>query len=71
MQRHNGHTPAATCLALVATAICFAALPDPRIAAQSEGPEVLVPNLSVRSVVDGLTTPIALAFLADDDFLVL
>jgi glucose/arabinose dehydrogenase len=71
MQRHNEHTRATAFLALMAAAIWFAALPDHRIAAQSEGPEVLVPNLSVRSVVDGLTTPIALAFLADDDFLVL
>jgi glucose/arabinose dehydrogenase len=71
MQRHNAHIRATTFLAFMGAAICLAALPDRRVAAQSEGPEVLVPNLSVRSVVDGLTTPIALAFLADDDFLVL
>ena len=71
MQRHNEHTRATAMLALVAATICFAALSDRRIEAQSEGPEVLAPNLAVRSVVDGLTTPIALAFLADDDFLVL
>src|SRR5688572_27226050 len=37
----------------------------------SNHPRVLVPNLSVRTVISGLTTPIALAFIADDDMLVL
>jgi glucose/arabinose dehydrogenase len=37
----------------------------------SNHPRVLVPNLDVRTVIAGLTTPLALAFIADDDMLVL
>ena len=37
----------------------------------SNHPRVLVPNLDVRTVVAGLTTPIAVAFIGDDDMLVL
>ncbi|QDV36045.1 PQQ-dependent sugar dehydrogenase [Tautonia plasticadhaerens] len=39
--------------------------------AQDEGPSMLVPDLRVEPVVGGLTTPIGLAFLGEDDFLVL
>jgi glucose/arabinose dehydrogenase len=42
-----------------------------QLAGQAAGPEVLVPNLGVRTVVDGLTTPTSVAFLAADDFLAL
>src|SRR5438128_1839268 len=34
-------------------------------------PTVLDPNLGVRTVVTGLTTPTTMAFLGDNDFLVL
>ena len=37
----------------------------------SNHPRVLAANLDVRTVIAGLTTPIALAFIADDDMLVL
>src|SRR6266540_1872329 len=40
-------------------------------AAQEEGPEMLDPNLDVRTVVAGLTTPTSLAFLNSNEFLVL
>ena len=39
--------------------------------AQSTGPEILVPNLNVRTVVSGLTQPTSMAFLGDDDFFIL
>jgi glucose/arabinose dehydrogenase len=41
------------------------------VAAQSGGPQMLHPNLAVRPVVTGLTTPTTLAFLGANDFLVL
>ncbi len=41
-----------------------------RVAAQT-GPEVVDPNLRVRTVVSGLVTPTSIAFLAPNDFLVL
>ena len=36
-----------------------------------DGPTVLDPRLEVRTAVDGLTTPISIAFLGDDDMFVL
>jgi aldose sugar dehydrogenase len=39
--------------------------------AQSSGPQMLVPNLAVRTVVSGLDNPISLAFLGTNDMLVL
>ena len=39
--------------------------------AQVQGPKILDPRLSVRTLVDGLVTPTSLAFLAADDILVL
>jgi glucose/arabinose dehydrogenase len=40
-------------------------------AAAQAGPTVVDPHLAVRTAVDGLTTPISLAFLGADDMLVL
>lgn len=40
-------------------------------AAQAAGPEMLDPNLGVRSVVTGLVTPTSLAFLGPNEFFVL
>ena len=37
----------------------------------SNHPDVLVPNLDVRTVISGLLTPIAVAFIGDNDMLVL
>jgi glucose/arabinose dehydrogenase len=42
-----------------------------RVAAQSSGPTMLDPHLNVRPIVAGLTTPSSLAFLGDNDMLVL
>lgn len=42
-----------------------------RVEAQSSGPEMLVPNLAVRTSVSDLITPISMAFLGAHDFLVL
>ena len=42
-----------------------------RAAAQTGGPTMLHPNLAVRAVVSGLTTPTSMAFIGEDDFLVL
>ena len=39
--------------------------------AQPRGPEMLHPRLDVRTVVEGLVTPTSLAFLGENDFLVL
>jgi glucose/arabinose dehydrogenase len=39
--------------------------------AQVQGPTILDPRLSVRTLVDGLVTPTSLAFLGADDLLVL
>ena len=39
--------------------------------AQDAGPEMLHPNLDVRAVVSGLVTPTTMAFLDEDEFLVL
>ena len=42
-----------------------------RLDAQSSGPSMTVPNLSVRTAASGLTTPIGLAFLSDTEWLVI
>ena len=39
--------------------------------AAAQTPEVLDPDLAVRPAVTGLTQPVSMAFLGDDDFLVL
>lgn len=49
--------------------VCFAA--NSRVAAQSGSPAMLDPNLSVRPIIGGLTTPIGLAFLNATEMLVL
>ncbi len=50
-------------------AVLVGSAPSP-VAAQN-GPEVVDPNLAVRTVVSGLVTPSAMAFLGPNDFLVL
>jgi aldose sugar dehydrogenase len=46
---------------------------NPALAQKSteDGPQLVVPNLSVRTVVSEMLTPISMAFLGDDDMLVL
>ncbi|MDQ5858041.1 MAG: PQQ-dependent sugar dehydrogenase [Acidobacteriota bacterium] len=56
--------------ALAAAAFLFASGIG-RLDAQSSGPTMLVPNLSVRAAASGLVTPIGLAFLPDGRWLVL
>ncbi len=59
-----------TSLSLAAAALAaYVASSGPDIHAQT-GPQVLVPNLAVRTVVSGLITPVAMAFLGPDDILV-
>lgn len=41
-----------------------------QVSAQA-GPEMLVPNLDVRTTISDLVTPISMAFLANNDFFVL
>ena len=41
------------------------------VSAQSSGPTMLHPNLGVRTVVAGLTTPSTMAFIGENDILVL
>jgi len=47
------------------------ALRPAMLGAQNGAPQLLVPNLAVRTVVSGLVTPISLAFLGPEDFLIL
>ena len=58
-------------LACAAIAGSWLALRPAKLGAQNGGPQVLVPNLAVRTVVSGMTTPVSLAFLGPDDLLVL
>jgi glucose/arabinose dehydrogenase len=63
----------ASCIAASLAALLVAALvrTGPPLAAQAAGPEMLVPALEVRTAVSGLALPIAIAFLGEDEFLVL
>ena len=55
-------------LAQVLAAVLFASVQ--MAAAQTDGPTLRDPNLMVRTVVSGLITPVSMAFLGHDDFLV-
>ncbi|HEV3479968.1 MAG TPA: hypothetical protein VG144_11045, partial [Gaiellaceae bacterium] len=55
---------------LAAAALTAALIAAASTGAQS-GPELVDPNLGVRTVVSGLVTPSTLAFLGPNDFLVL
>lgn len=57
-----------TCIALMGLGL---ALRPTGADAQAVSPELVVPNLAVRTVVSDLVTPISLAFLGPDDLLVL
>jgi glucose/arabinose dehydrogenase len=56
---------------LVALSTMLVAGPGGIGGAQVQGPTMLHPRLSVRTLADGLVTPTSLAFLAADDILVL
>lgn len=47
------------------------ALTVPALVAQTQAPSVVDTNLAVRTVVSGLITPISMAFLGSNDFLIL
>jgi len=49
----------------------FISLKQNSVEAQSDAPEMTVPNLDVRAAVSNLITPISMAFLGTNDFLVL
>jgi len=53
-----------------ATAAFAAALLLPSLPLQAQ-PEVLVPNLAVRTTVSGLNQPTGMAFLSANDFFVI
>ncbi len=54
--------------ALTLAVACPLALAAP---AAAQAPEVLDPDLAVRTAVSGLSSPVSMAFIGDDDFLVL
>jgi len=58
-------------VAALAAAALSATLLASTSTAQVSGPVMLHPRLGVHTVADGLVTPISLAFLGDDDLLVL
>ena len=67
-----GRTRRVVWAALVAgLAVLISPYPGMPIRAQSVDPQVLAPNLDVRTVAGGLTTPISMAFLGPGDSLVL
>jgi glucose/arabinose dehydrogenase len=74
---HEGRTGHPRWKFIVGTLVCAAiagswlALRPATLGAQNGSPQLLVPNLAVRTVVSGLVTPISLAFLGPDDLLVL
>jgi aldose sugar dehydrogenase len=59
-------------LAIAAAAMAWLGA-TPRTAAQADpaGPTILHPRLDLRTVIDGLDTPTSIAFLGEDDMLVL
>jgi len=60
---------AVTLCAALATGISWGV--GTRVRAQTTGPSVVDPNLSVRTAVSGLVTPTSIAFIGFDDMLVL
>ena len=58
-------------VAAVVTAGLSATMLSPTATAQSDDPIMLHPRLAVETVASGLVTPIGLAFLGEDDLLVL
>ena len=62
-------------LILLLVLVCLSVLAGSRLSsdagAQSSGPEMLVPNLAVRTTVADLITPISMAFIGSNDFLLL
>ena len=59
------------CVLMLALALSFNPWIDEVTHAQGNGPTMLVPNLAVRETASDLITPITMAFLGPNDFLVL
>ncbi len=59
------------CVVVLALTISFDPQTNKVTHAQASGPSMLVRNLEVRQVIGDLVTPIAMAFIARNDFLVL
>ena len=66
----KGSFLATTIFLVILSILVFSARPR-TLMAQAGGPSMLDPKLDVRTVVTGLVTPTTMAFLGDDDFLVL
>ena len=66
----KGSFLAAAIFLVILSILVFPARPR-TLMAQAGGPSMLDPKLDVRTVVTGLVTPTTMAFLGDDDFLVL
>lgn len=66
----KGSFLAAAIFLVILSILVFSARPR-TLMAQAGGPSMLDPKLDVRTVVTGLVTPTTMAFLGDDDFLVL
>jgi glucose/arabinose dehydrogenase len=60
-----------TAVLLAALCSLFVAASSAPVAAQTEGPTMLHPNLGVRTIATGLMSPTTLAFLGPNDILVL
>src|SRR5918995_4002995 len=56
---------------LAALTITFDLFSNKATRAQADGPTMLVPNLAIRQVLTDLVTPITMAFIGPNDFLVL
>jgi glucose/arabinose dehydrogenase len=56
---------------LATAGLLIAGMAGTSTVAQTNGPEMLHPRLGVRTVVEGLNLPTSMAFLGDDDMLVL
>jgi glucose/arabinose dehydrogenase len=67
----NCHRVISRACLLAAVTVVLATPWNRGLRAQAPGPEVLVPNLSVRTVVSGLTTPTAIGLLPGGGLLVL
>jgi aldose sugar dehydrogenase len=59
------------CTLIVSISLLMSFTATPFVAAQTEGPTMLHPRLDVRPVISGLTTPITMAFLGENEFLLL
>lgn len=59
------------CLLIASLIVLLLAAPAGSLSAQGVGPEMLHPRLKVEPIVSGLTTPITMAFLGPNDFLIL